>query len=123
MKANYSRLFVKARTAPYRASANGQDERFNRTLLDAVRCFLGKTQNKLDQYVQHIAGAIKSSLNRSTGFTPNMLMLGREVSTSAPFMFPNVFEKHEDHDDYVSDLIRTMKKAHDFALSKVHRKG
>ena len=39
----------KARTTPYRPSANGQVERFNRTLMDAVRCFLGKSQNKWDQ--------------------------------------------------------------------------
>ena len=32
----------KARTTTYRLSANGQVERFNRTLMDAVRCFFGK---------------------------------------------------------------------------------
>ena len=32
----------KARITPYRPAANGQEERFNRTLMDAVRCFLGK---------------------------------------------------------------------------------
>lgn len=80
-----------------------------------MRCFLGKVQNKWDQHVQQIAGAVRSSVNRSTGFTPNMLMLGREVNTPAQLMFPNVREKQEDHDDYVSDLVRTMKKAHDCA--------
>ena len=71
----------KARTTPYRPSANGQEERFNRTLMDAVRCFLGKAQNNWDQHVQQIAGAMRASVNRSTGFTPNMLMLGSEVNT------------------------------------------
>lgn len=36
----------KTRTTPYRPSAYGQVERFNRTLMDAVKCFLGKSQNK-----------------------------------------------------------------------------
>ena len=103
----------KARTTPYRPSANGQVERFNRTLMDAVRCFLGKSQNKWDQHVQQIAGAIRASVNRSTGYTPNMLMLGREVNTPAQLMFPNVHEKHEDHDEYVAELRTTMKRAHD----------
>ena len=105
----------KARTSPYRPSANGQVERFNRTLMDAVRCFLGKAQNKWDQHVQQIAGAIRSSVNRSTGFTPNMLMLGREVNTPAQLMFPCVKEKYEDYGEYVSDLMETMKSAHDCA--------
>ena len=56
----------KARTTPYRPSANGQVERFNRTLMDAVRCFLGKAQNKWDQHVQQIAGTIRALVNRST---------------------------------------------------------
>ena len=90
----------KARTSAYRPSANGQVERFNRTLMDAERCFLGKAQNKWDQHVQQIAGAIRSSVNRSTGFTPNMLMLGREVITPAQLMFPCVKEKHEDYGEY-----------------------
>lgn len=38
----------KARMTPYSPSANGQVERFNRTLMDAVRCFLGKSQDKWD---------------------------------------------------------------------------
>ena len=107
----------KARTTPYRASANGQEERFNRTLMDAVRCFLGKAQNKWDQHVQQIAGAIRASVNRSTGFTPNMLMLGREVNTPAQLMFPNAKEKHEDYGEYVSGLMKTMENAHECARS------
>ena len=79
----------KARTTPYRPSANGQVERFNRTLLDAVRCFLGRKQGKWDQYIQQIAMAMRASVNRSTGFTPNKLMLGREVNTPAQLMFAN----------------------------------
>ena len=107
----------KARTTPYRPSANGQVERFNRTLMDAVRCFLGKAQNKWDQHVQQIAGAIRASVNRSTGFTPNMLMLGREVNTPAQLMFPNVKEKHEHYGEYVSGLMKTMENPHECARS------
>ena len=107
----------KAKTTPYRPSANGQEERFNRTLMDTVRCFLGKAQNKWDQHVQQIAGAIRASVNRSTVFTPNMLMLGREVNTPAQLMFPNVKRKHEDYGEYVSGLMKTMENAHECAKS------
>ena len=33
----------KARTTPYRPSSNGQCERYNRTLMDAIWCFIGKS--------------------------------------------------------------------------------
>ena len=106
----------KTGTTPYRPSANGQVERFNRILMDAVRYFLGKAQNKWDQHVQQFAGAIRVSVNRSTGFTLNMLMLSREVNTPAQLMFPNVKEKHEDYGEYVTGLMKSKKISNDQEL-------
>ena len=92
-----SKLFVaickllkihKARTTPYRPSANGQVERFNRTLMEALRCFIGKAQTKWDEHLPQLAGALRATVNRSTGFTPNRLMLGREVNCPADLLFP-----------------------------------
>ena len=77
----------KSRTTPYSPSANGQVERCNRTLMVAVRCFIGKNQRSWDQYLPQLAGALKSSVNRSTGYTPNMMMLGREIGLPAELMF------------------------------------
>ena len=42
----------KARTTPYRPSSNGQVERFNRTLMDAVR----STHAQWDIYIPQLAG-------------------------------------------------------------------
>ena len=70
----------KARTTPYRPSANGQVERQNRSLMDAVRCFVDNSQENWDEHLSQLAGAMRSCINRSTGFTPNMLMLGRETN-------------------------------------------
>jgi len=109
----------KARTTPYRPSSNGQVERFNRTLMDAVRCFIGKTHNKWDEKVQQIAGAIRASVNRSTGYTPNKLMLGREVNTPAQLMFPMATDKHEDVDEFVCDLLGTISLAHETARANL----
>ncbi len=58
----------KTRTTPYRPSANGQVERLNRTLMDAVRCFIKNSQNQWDLHLQQIAGALRAAVNRSTGF-------------------------------------------------------
>ena len=84
----------KSRTTSYRPSANGQVERFNRTLMDSIRCFVGKTRNQWDRYLRQIAGAMRSTVNRSTGFTPNMLMLGREINLPSDLMFPIKEKKH-----------------------------
>jgi hypothetical protein len=92
-----SKLFVavcdllkihKTRTTPYRPSANGQVERYNRTLMDAVRCYIDKAQDHWNNHLAQIAGALRSSGNRIPGYTVNKLMLGREVNTPADLMYP-----------------------------------
>lgn len=56
--------------------------------MDAVRCFVSKTPGDWDVYFPQIAGALRSCKNRSTGFTPNMVMLGREVNQPVDLTFP-----------------------------------
>ncbi len=69
---------AKTRTTPYRPSANGQVERKNRDILDKIRCNLER-QRDWDLDLPIIGMSIRAAENRSTGFTPNMMMLGREV--------------------------------------------
>ena len=108
----------KARTTPFRPSANGQVERYNRTLMQAVRCYVGKTQNKWDEYLPQIAGALRSTVNSSTGYTPNRMMLGREVNQPADLLYPvpdptPEVEVHE----YLSNLRKETSRAHEVARS------
>jgi hypothetical protein len=110
----------KARTTPYRPSANGQVERYNRTLMDAVRCYIDKAQDRWDEHLAQIAGALRSAVNRSTGFTANKLMLGREVDTPAHLMYPPPPRAEEpDLDAYVADLQKSMLLAHETARSQL----
>ena len=69
--------------------------------------------------MQQIAGAIRASVNRSTGYTPNKLMLGREVNTPAQLMFPMATDKHEDVDEFVCDLLGTISLAHETARANL----
>lgn len=105
----------KSRTTAYRASANGQVERYNRTLMDAVRCFVGRNQGSWDRLLPQIAGALRASVNRHTGYTPNKLMLGREVNMPADLVFPSAAEEIVETDDYVARLEKSMKSAHETA--------
>ncbi|KAH3871577.1 hypothetical protein DPMN_034782 [Dreissena polymorpha] len=76
--------------------------------MDAVRCFIGKNQNTWDKNIQQIAGALRASVNRSTGFTANMLMLGREVNTPAQLMLPHVPCIYDNKEEYVSKLMQDI---------------
>jgi transposase InsO family protein len=69
----------KARITPYRPSANGQVERQNKSLMTAVRWLVDSSQENWDEHLPQLAGAMRSCINRSTGFTPNMFILCREI--------------------------------------------
>ena len=109
----------KARMTPYRPSSNDQAERYNRTLMDAVCCFIGKKQDQWDIHLQQIAGALKASVNRQTGFIANRLMFGREVNMPAHLMFPHTGEKCENIDSYVTILTTNLQKAHETARNSL----
>jgi hypothetical protein len=112
----------KSRTTPYRPASNGQVERFNRTLMDAVRCFIQKSQNQWNLYIQQIAGALRASVNRNTGFTANKLMLGRETNTPASLMFPLEGREHKDveAEGYVKELWEEIGRAHNTARQNLN---
>lgn len=77
----------KTRTTPYRPCANGQVERFNRTVMDAVRCFVSDSQTDWDNYLPQLAGAIRSSVNRMTGLTPNMMTMDERLTCQQTWSF------------------------------------
>ena len=64
------------KTKPY---GNGQVERYNRSIAQIIRCCNGDRQEIWDDFVGIAVGAIRATVSRSTGFTPNRMMFGREV--------------------------------------------
>lgn len=69
----------KTRTSPRNPKCNGQVERFNRTLISMIKSYLKGEQTNWDLNLGCLAGAYRASPHETTGLTPNLLMLGREV--------------------------------------------
>lgn len=112
---------TKTRTTSYRPSSNGQVERYNRTLLQMIRCHLGKLQSRWDEFLPQLTGAIRSSVNRQTGYTANKLMLGREVNMPADLVFGGlgpVSDEVDEH-EYLRDLRAAITESHLLARSKL----
>lgn len=108
----------KKRTTPYHPSANGQVERMNRNVLQMIRCTLEGGQQNWDEKLQMLMAALRSSTNRSTGFTPNKLMLGRESQLPLHLMVGGEESIHNEH-EYVSQLEQNMQKAHELARKHI----
>jgi hypothetical protein len=104
---------TKTRTTPYRPSSNGQAERMNTTLLTMIRCFIKQDPQTWDTLVPQLTGAIRATPNRSTGFTPNLMMLGREVTSPADVVLAPA-DKGEDAtpSDFISELVDRLDRVH-----------
>lgn len=104
--------------------SDGMVERFNRTLVDIVAIMLEPTKNQddWDLQIDFATLAYRCSPQESTGETPNMMMLGREVALPLDLMT----EPPEDEDemnDYAEDLRDRMRIAHDRARKKLQVEG
>jgi hypothetical protein len=105
---------AKKRTTPYHPSANGQVERANRTILQMIRCTIEGGQAHWDDRLQQLIGAMRCTVNRSTGFTPNRLMLGREVCQPLEIM-TGEHPQRACVNSYLADLDKAMRTAHEKA--------
>ena len=77
----------KTHTTPYHPQSDGMVERFNRTLTAMLSAFVNKNHSDWDEQLPFVMMAYRSSEHETTGFTPNALMLGRQVSTPLDIMF------------------------------------
>ena len=112
---------AKTRTTPYHPNANGQVERYNRTLLQAIRCLLPERQSSWDAHLLLVGMALRAGVNRTTGFSPNLMMLGREVLSPLELATGVGAENlHEQEPaQYVRELLQRMKSVHDEARRHV----
>ena len=107
---------TKTRSTPYHPSSNGLVERFNRTLAQMIRSFIGDNQSNWDVHIPLLVSAYRSSENPATGFTPNFLMFGREVHLPVDLLFPRpAAEEPKDTHQYASELVEKLQECYHIA--------
>lgn len=74
------------RTAPYRPNSDGLVERFNRTLKQMLRIFASDNPQNWDDYLPYVLMAYRATQNKSTGCTPNLVFLNREIACPLDLM-------------------------------------
>ena len=104
----------KTRTSPHHPQCNGQCERFNRTLLSMIRSYIGGQQETWDQHLSSLTAAYRSTLHESTGFSPNLMMLGREVRLPREIHVSTTRDENPPG-SFCSELRESLFKAHQVA--------
>jgi transposase InsO family protein len=113
----------KTRSSPYNPHCNGQTERFNKTLVRMIKAYLKGQEKDWDKFLGCLAGAYRATVHESTGYTPNMLMLGREVRLPAQIMYsaPSNAENFPSYSNYIEKLKERMERAHELAREHLQR--
>ncbi|CAC5391610.1 unnamed protein product [Mytilus coruscus] len=94
----------KTRSTSYRPCSNGVIEKFNATLEKMIQNFVNKNVNDWDVYIGILMSAYRSMIHPATGFTPNMMMLGREVILPNHIIFPFPEQSMFTNNNYVEKL-------------------
>ena len=115
----------KTRTSSGHPSCNGQVERFNRTLVSMIKAYLKGQQREWDKHLGCLAAAYRATPHESTGFTPNMLMFGREARLPIEVILgigaTSTGDEVASYGDYVNSLKERMQVAHDLARKHLGR--
>lgn len=105
----------KTRTTPLHPQSDGQVERYNRTLIEMLRDKLRDSQEDWDLQLQPCMMAYRSSVHESTGETPNMLMLEREIEVPLDVMTEPTPDTPPLATEYALALQQRLAGAHEVA--------
>jgi len=64
---------------PYKPSTNGTVERYHRTLNSVLGKVVMESRRDWDECLPSVMAANRASVHEATGFSPNRLLMGREV--------------------------------------------
>lgn len=106
------------RTAPYRPNSDGLIERFNRTLKQLLKIFASENPKDWDDHLPFLLMAYRTTQHKSTGCTPNLIFLQREISCPLDLMVgppPNTLEDICPI-QYIEWIKSAMALTHDFVF-------
>ena len=110
---------AKSRTTPYHPMGNGLTERMNRTLLDMLGTLDPAKKHDWKAEVSPLVHAYNCTRHDSTGYSPYLLMFGRQPRLALDVMLglasTDVHDK--DYTQYIAKLKERLDKSYDLASS------
>jgi hypothetical protein len=112
-------------TSGYHPESNGQVERANQTLKNAIAKYLDSKENHAawDRYIQVIVHAANISPSETTGYSPYFLLFGRECRRPIHAVLPDISDQHtklsKKGHDYLDHLVHTLRTAYTEAAHNI----
>ncbi len=113
----------KTRSSPHHPQGNSQVEAFNKVLLDMISAYVDEHQKTWDVHLPLLTSAYRSCVHESTGYTPNMLMLGRETRQPIELFLGNFDQDDQvlDETEYVMELRDRFHRIHALVRNKLQQ--
>ena len=112
----------KTRTTSFHPQSDGQAERSIKTLTKML-AMAADQKSDWDDHLPFISMAYRATIQESSGFSPNFLMFGRELSMPVDIMFP--LPEKEDRatttSQYVKDLSEKLSYAYSLSRDAMRR--
>ncbi|XP_038045162.1 uncharacterized protein LOC119719738 [Patiria miniata] len=104
----------KTRTTAYNPKSDGMVERFNKTLINIVAVLIDpmRRQKDWDEFLPYATFAYRCTPHESTGETPNMMILGREVTIPVDLVTGCPEIEEDTTVDFAERLRSNMQDAH-----------
>ena len=97
-------------------------ERFNRTMGKMIQNYVSKHKNDWDMYLQLLMAAYRSTVHPATGFSPNMMMFGREVTVPGDLLYPLPGKtKDQEEYEYIINLRKHQEECYNIARGNLKR--
>ena len=115
----------KTRTTSYRPQSNGSVERMNRSLTKMLAAYCQSNQKQWDVYLPQVMMAYRATEHSTTAVSPNMMVLGRNVTLPSQAVIgrPDEDEKESDVDKYVADLQENRRRCHRIARENLKKQA
>jgi len=94
-------------TSPYHPQAN-LTERINRTIRGCLSSYIAEKHNKWDEYLPAVSLAMRTAVSDTTGYSPAMLIFGREMKLPLDRSLEQDDEEFFDRTVYQTDLIHKL---------------
>jgi len=103
----------KSHTTAFHPQSDGQTERMNRTLLQMLKTTADDNPATWPRLLPTGMAAYRTTVHKTTGMTPNMAMLGREVMMPAALIARPPEEPHRTTVPFMRDFRDTLRDAHE----------